>query len=118
MSDLIEQGNRHRIGGPTVGRERLRRWSFGLRCLVLGSILFLVSSAGAEEIRLVQGEITYIAATAVEVNGVRGLIGPRSSLVSASREISIAGIRRGMPARLELDAAGRVLELRVSGVVE
>ncbi len=71
-----------------------------------------------ESPRMVEGDITYIAPSAVEVDGVRGLLGPRSSLLSSGREITVASIRRGMSARMELDPAGRVLELRVAGAVE
>ena len=97
-----------------------RNWLGRLVGLTLGALL-LVSPTMVywqEATRLVEGKITYVEATAVEVDGVRGLIGPKSSVVSGSREVGIIGVRRGMPARLELDAAGRVLELRVPGVVE
>jgi hypothetical protein len=97
-----------------------RNWPGRLVGLTLGALLLFSPTMvyGQEATRLVEGKITYVEATAVEVDGVRGLIGPKSSVVSGSREVGIVGVRRGMPARLELDAAGRVLELRVSGVVE
>lgn len=97
-----------------------RNWLGRLVGLTLGALLLVSPTMvyGQEATRLVEGKITYVEATAVEVDGVRGLIGPKSSVVSGSREVGIIGVRRGMPARLELDAAGRVLELRVPGVVE
>lgn len=95
------------------------RWLGQVLTVVLFWALFLVPQAQAQEnLRTVEGEITYVTANAVEVAGVRGLLGPRSSILSSGREITVHSIRRGMSARMELDAAGRVLELRVAGVVE
>ena len=103
--------NRTRVSRPS--RVRLLGCALGL-CL-LGAAYDV---AAQEAPRLVEGKVTYIEASAVEVDGVRGLIVPQSSVLSSGREVGIGGVRRGMPARLELDASGRVLELRLSGVVE
>lgn len=74
--------------------------------------------ADGGEVRWVAGVVTYISPAAVEVNGTRGLLLPDSSIMSERREISLASVRRGMPATMELDEAGRVLELQVRGVIE
>jgi len=108
------------MNSRAISRES-SRWLGQIRTVVLFWALVLVPQAQAqaqENLRTVEGEITYVAENAVEVAGVRGLIGPRSSILSSGREITVRSIRRGMPARMELDAAGRVLELRVVGVVE
>ena len=106
------------MNSGVISRE-WSRWVGQALTVVLFLALVVSPPAQAQEnLRTVEGKITYIAENAVEVAGVRGLIGPRSSILSSGREITVRSIRRGMPARMELDAAGRVLELRVAGVVE
>jgi hypothetical protein len=101
-----------------ISREGWGRLGQAVTVVLLLALILAPQARAQENLRTVEGEITYIAENAVEVAGVRGLIGPRSSILSSGREITVRSIRRGMPARMELDAAGRVLELRVAGVVE
>ena len=72
----------------------------------------------ADETTTVFGAITYISADAVEVAGQRGLLVNGADIRSDERTVSWTSIRVGMPASMETDSAGRVLELRVSGVIE
>jgi len=98
----------------------LRPLRLGLSGVSLGVLLLGgVAAFGAEsEPRTISGRITYVSPAAIEVAGVRGLLGPRSSLRSQGRAVTLRSLRRGMEARLELDEAGRVLELQVTGIVE
>jgi hypothetical protein len=72
----------------------------------------------AAETTTVSGAVTWISQDAVEVGGQRGTLGEGSDIRSDQHTVSWSSIRVGMPASMETDAAGRVLELRVSGVVE
>ena len=74
--------------------------------------------ARASETTTVAGAVTWISADAVEVAGQRGMLGEDSDIRSDQHTVSWASIRVGTPATMETDAAGRVLELRVTGVVE
>jgi len=106
------------MNSGAISREWSRWVSQALTVVLFLALVVAPSAQAQENLRTVEGEITYIAENAVEVAGVRGLIGTRSSILSSGREITVRSIRRGMPARMELDAAGRVLELRVAGVIE
>lgn len=80
-----------------------------------------VSGAGpawATDPVVVSGAVTWISAEAVEVSGRRAILGAGSDIRSDDRTVSWSSIRVGMPASMEVDGAGRVLELRVNGVVE
>ncbi|HZR82077.1 MAG TPA: hypothetical protein VFD92_13355 [Candidatus Binatia bacterium] len=80
---------------------------------------FLCAPAFAQDdTHQVSGVITWISEDAVEVGGQRGLFEDSSDVRSDGRPVSRASVRAGMPAQMETDAAGRVLELRVNGVVE
>ena len=68
--------------------------------------------------RSVFGQITYVAADAVEVSGRRGVLTSESSVVSDGRSVAPGSLHPGMPAEMEVDPVGRILELRVTGVVE
>jgi hypothetical protein len=97
--------------------ERLRS---GILAVALAAALFggvLPAIAQDEPVRVV-GTVTWISEDAVEVAGRRGIFEPGSDVRSDGRTVSKASVRPGMAAEMELDAAGRVLELRVSGVVE
>jgi hypothetical protein len=74
--------------------------------------------ADGGEVRMVSGVVTYVSATAVEVNGTRGSLTPNSSIMSDRREISLGSVRRGVSATMEIDDVGRILELQVRGVIE
>ena len=65
-----------------------------------------------------QGTITYVGDGVVEIGGERILVGPAAEIRSQGRNVSLGSLRRGMPAEAEIDEAGRLIELRVKGVVE
>ena len=81
-------------------------------------VVLAAASARAGEVTQVAGTVTYVSRDVVEVAGRRGLIVAGTSIVSDGRAVSINAITVGVPAELELDAAGRALELRVKGAVE
>jgi hypothetical protein len=64
------------------------------------------------------GAVTYVDEAAVEVSGRRGVFTDQSVVTSDGHSVAPGSVRAGMPAQLEVDPAGRVLELRVTGVVE
>ena len=66
----------------------------------------------------VEGSITWVSDDAVEVNGQRGLLEPSSDVRCEGRSISRSSIHVGMPASMEMDPAGQILELRVEGATE
>ena len=66
----------------------------------------------------VEGSITWVSDDAVEVNGERGLLEPTSDVRCDGRSISRSSIHVGMPASMEMDPAGQILELRVEGATE
>jgi len=74
--------------------------------------------AWASETTIVAGAVTWISEDAVEVAGQRGILGEGSDIRSDQHTVSWSSIRVGTPATMETDAGGRVLELRVTGVVE
>lgn len=74
--------------------------------------------ARASDPRTVSGAVEFVSEDAVEVAGQRGVVAESTDVRSDGRSISLASVRRGMAATMELDDAGRILELRVSGVVE
>ncbi len=74
--------------------------------------------SASSETSTVSGPITWISADAVEVAGRRGVFAAESDIRSDEHTVSWSSIRTGMPASMETDSAGRVLELRVTGVVE
>jgi hypothetical protein len=66
----------------------------------------------------VAGTVSWISEDAVEVGGKRGLFAPGSDVRSGGVPVAKSSVRPGMPAEMEVDDGGRVLELRVMGVVE
>ena len=85
------------------------------------AVLALVAAAeafGETDARLYLGTISYVAPGAVEVSGRRAIFAPGSTVTSDGRPVSPGSIQPGMPAELEVDPEGRVIELRVKGVVE
>jgi hypothetical protein len=64
------------------------------------------------------GTVTYIDPGAVEVSGRRGVFTDQSVVTSDNHGVGRGSVRAGSPAELEVDSAGRVIELRVTGVVE
>lgn len=96
----------------------LRRWAVFCLCLSLLCGVLASTASAEEEVRSVSGALAWVSEDAVEIGSTRGLLTSESSVFSRGREVSIGSLRRGMPATMELDAAGRVLELRVKGVIE
>lgn len=96
----------------------LQGWAVFCLCLSLLCGVLVPTASAEEEVRSVSGALAWVSEDAVEIGSTRGLLTSESSIVSRGRQVSIGSLRRGMPATMELDAAGRVLELRVKGVVE
>ncbi len=95
-----------------------------MRCIVtvaLALLAFGAPSATAEDggdVTLVVGTVTWVGSDAVEVNGRRALVTSQTSVLSDGRPISLGSVRVGMPGELEINDAGRAIELRVRGTVE
>ena len=98
-------------------RQRFRQ--ILLAAAVAGAVSGVAGAAwAASETSTVSGPITWISADSVEVAGRRGILAQGSDIRSDQHTVSWSSIRIGMPASMETDSAGRVLELRVTGVVE
>lgn len=100
---------------------------YAIRGVVLVPLLVLMVVAGAgglagaaraEEPTVVSGTISFVSEDAVELGGQRGIIDSSTDVRSGGHPISAAALRRGMRGTMELDAAGRALEIEVTGVVE
>lgn len=78
--------------------------------------LAIASEAGAQT--QARGVVTYSGDGVVEVGGKRLILTPDSHVTSGGRAISPGSVGRGMVAEAEYDEAGRLIELRVNGVVE
>lgn len=102
-------------GSERIGRGAAR---FLPALCVLLALAFAVPSRAEDEIRTVSGRISWASTDAVEIGGTRGLLTPESGIFSQGRQISVTSLRRGMPATMELDAAGRILEVDARGVIE
>jgi hypothetical protein len=95
-----------------------------MRCIVAIALATLVLSAPAtsraqeESVTTVAGGVTWVGTEAVEVNGRRALVTQETTITSEGRSVSLASVRVGMPAELEMDDGGRAIELRVTGAVE
>jgi len=89
-----------------------------LGALVLASALSDASFALDDSPRVAVGRVTRVDGQTVEIGGQAGLLAEGSDIRSDGRSVSAASIRVGMQARMELDARGRVLEIRVEGVPE
>jgi hypothetical protein len=85
---------------------------------VAGAVAGVSGAGQAAETSTVNGPITWISADSVEVAGHRGILAQGADIRSDEHTVSWTSIRLGMPASMETDSAGRVLELRVTGVVE
>lgn len=85
--------------------------------LVVGLLALAMGSASRAEV-VATGSVSYVSDQAIEIDGTRILLTAESVLMSGGREISVASLRRGMPARAEIDEAGRLIELHTNGVVE
>ncbi|MBU6282401.1 hypothetical protein KGQ64_09190 [bacterium] len=89
-----------------------------LGATLLASALSKSSFALEDAPRTVVGRITRIDGQTVELGGQRGVLAEGSDVRSDGRSVSAASIRAGMQARMEVDERGRILELRVEGVLE
>jgi len=92
-----------------------------MHCIVALALMascVIAGPARAADVTTVAGAVTYITPQVVEVAGRRGLIESSTAITSEGRAVSIAAVQVGMPAELEIDPAGRALELRVKGAVE
>jgi len=99
---------------------RLPRTGMMRRIVTLAMLAALLSPwpAPAAELVTAQGMVSWVSQESVEVGGRRALLTPTTAITSDGREVSLASVQVGMPAELEIDAAGRALELRVKGAVE
>lgn len=87
----------------------------------LAIVLAVAGSATAmaqSDPRVYFGTVGFVDDSTVQVGGKRGIMVKGSSVMSDGREVSLSSVRTGMPATLELDASDRIIELRVTGVVE
>lgn len=89
-----------------------------LPLLLLSLLVCAATSARADEVTTVQGTISFVGREAVEVGGRRALVTNETSISSNGRAIALSSLQVGMPAELEIDSAGRALDLRVEGAVE
>ncbi len=83
--------------------------------IVLGSAGSVLASA---ETRVGRGAITFVDERSVEVDGLRGRKTPESTVMSEGRAVSWGSLQRGRPASIEIDTAGRLIELNVGKVLE
>lgn len=74
--------------------------------------------ARAEDPTIVTGKVGAISGDAVWVAGRSGLLGPGSDIRSEGHPASRASIRVGMTVQMEVDAAGRILEIRLPAAPE
>ncbi len=77
-----------------------------------------VAATAQSDTRTYFGSVGFVDDEAVEVAGQRGIVTSGSSVVSDGHAVSLGSVRPGMPATLEVDGSGRIIELRVTGVVE
>lgn len=85
---------------------------------VLLGISFPVPVLGQSGNPTYVGRVSYSASDAVEVSGHRGIFTSESTITSDGRSVGRGSVLPGMIAELEVDPEGRVVELRVTGVVE
>ena len=88
-----------------------------LLAIVAATLALAIGSPSQAQV-LASGSLSYVSEDAIEVDGRRILLAPDSILMSGGRQVSVASLRRGMPAEAEIDDAGRLIELEVNGVVE
>jgi hypothetical protein len=94
-----------------------RVWMRGSLAVVL--VIGLAGAATAQsETQVYFGTVGFVDDSSVEVAGERGIVTAGSSVMSDGHAVSLASIRPGMSATLEVDGSGRIIELRVTGVVE
>lgn len=86
--------------------------------VVVGLAMLFASGSEAWAQKYARGVVTYLSEAAVEIGGKRMLLTPDSHVTSGGRVISLGSLRRGMVAEADYDEAGRLIELRVNGVVE
>ena len=98
----------------------MKTWTRGTRVmLAIVAVLAGVGVGSADsDTQTYFGKVGFIDDSSVEVGGARGLFSAGSSVMSDGHAVSPSSVRTGMPATLEIDATGRIVELRVTGVVE
>ncbi len=104
-------------GELTASHARTRRaMALGLALgIVLGTAGLVAASA---ETRTAAGLISFVDQHSVEVAGLRGRRTPDSTIMSEGRAVSWGSLQRGRPASIEIDTAGRLIELNVGKVLE
>jgi len=97
-------------------------WRYVAVGLVSTAIVMLESPprtcADASTPQQYSGTVDFVSDSAVEVNGHRGLIGPKTIVISDRRSVSLTSVHTGMQAELEVDSDGQALLLKVQGAIE
>lgn len=83
-----------------------------------GLIAAAAFGAGAQEERTYRGVLTSVSSSRVVVGGQPALLTPETLVTSDGRVVSAGSLHQGMTAEVDVDGAGRALEVRVRGVVE
>ncbi len=95
---------------------------FSLWAALLLALALLLGSGGpvaAEDSpRVVVGRVTRIDADSVMVGDQIGFLRTGSDIRSDGRAVAPTSIRVGMPAEMEIDVTGRILEVRIGSVAE
>jgi hypothetical protein len=94
-----------------------RMWKRAGLSLLL-AIGVAATAMAQSETQVYYGTVGFVDESSVEVGGERGILANGSSVMSDGHAVSLASVRIGMPATLEVDESGRIIELRVTGVVE
>ncbi len=92
--------------------------------LALVAVLFVAFASGALAenpsvgTNVVVGTITYLDEVSIEVAGTRARRSPDSLAMSDGRTVSWGSLHRGLDATMEIDTAGRLIEVDVGKVLE
>ncbi len=87
-----------------------------LACVAL--VALAASGARAQEQRTYRGVLTSVSSARVVVGSQPARVTAETMVTSDGRIVSLQALRRGMSAEVDVDGAGRALEVRVKGVVE
>jgi hypothetical protein len=85
---------------------------------ILLAIGVAATATAQSETQVYFGTVGFVDESSVQVGGHRGIMMDGSSVMSDGHVVSLASVRPGMAATLEVDGSGRIIELRVTGVVE
>lgn len=94
------------------------RWLWPLVAALALDGFARVDRAWAGDPMLISGTISWVSESAIEINGFRGMIDESTDIRGEGGAASVASLRRGMPAEMELDDSGHALQIRATGVVE